>query len=101
LGEVFDIKPSTVIKYAPNAPIQADINCNLLYREQIWFGLGYRTGAAFVGMLEYQITPQIRAGYAYDMSTGPLRTYTSGSHEIMLGIDLGRELVKIKTPRYF
>jgi hypothetical protein len=35
------------------------------------------------------------------MSTSQLRTYTSGSHEVMLGIDFGRDLIKIKTPRYF
>jgi len=101
LGEYIDIKPTTLIKYLPDAPVQADINCNLLYRERIWFGLGYRTGESVVGMLEYQITPQIRAGYAYDMNTSKLRTYTSGSHEVMLGIDFGRDLIKIKTPRYF
>jgi type IX secretion system PorP/SprF family membrane protein len=101
LNEVFDIKPSTMIKYMPNAPIEADINCNLLYRERIWFGVGYRTGDAFIGMLEYQVNPQMRIGYAYDMTTSRLRNYSSGSHEVMLGIDFGRELVKIKTPRYF
>ncbi|MBK7382574.1 MAG: type IX secretion system membrane protein PorP/SprF [Flavobacteriales bacterium] len=101
LSESFDIKPSTMIKYLPSAPIEADVNCNLLYRERVWFGLGYRTGDALVGMVEYQVNPQIRIGYAYDMTTSRLRTYTSGSHEVMLGVDFGRNLVKIKTPRYF
>ncbi|MDQ3101062.1 MAG: type IX secretion system membrane protein PorP/SprF, partial [Bacteroidota bacterium] len=44
LGELFDVKPSTMIKFLPNAPIEADINCNFLYRERVWFGAGYRTG---------------------------------------------------------
>ncbi len=101
LNEVFDIKPSTMVKYLPNTPLVADINCNLLYRERIWFGVGYRTGDSFIGMLEYQINPQMRIGYAYDMTTSRIRNYSSGSHEVMLGIDFGRELVKIKTPRYF
>ena len=101
LGEYFDVKPSTVIKYQPEAPLQADINCNLLYRERVWFGAGYRTGDALVGMVEYQVTPQMRIGYAYDMTTSRLRTYNTGSHEVMLGIDFGKDLVKIKTPRYF
>ena len=52
-------------------------------------------------MAEYQITPQLRIGYAYDMTTSRLRTYTNGSHEVMLGIDFGKDLVRIKTPRYF
>ncbi|MCB0764823.1 MAG: type IX secretion system membrane protein PorP/SprF [Flavobacteriales bacterium] len=101
LGEHFDIKPSTMIKYLPNAPMEADVNCNLLYKERIWFGMGYRTGDALIGMVEYQITPQMRFGYAYDMTTSRLRDYSSGSHEVMLGIDFGRDLVKIKSPRYF
>ena len=101
LSEVFDIKPSIMVKYQPQAPLQGDVNCNLLYKERVWFGVGYRTGDAMVGMVEYQINPQLRIGYAYDMTTSRLRNYTSGSHEVMLGLDLGRELVRIKTPRYF
>lgn len=101
LNEVFDIKPSTLVKYLPNAPVQADVNCNLLYKERVWFGVGYRSGDSFVSMVEYQVDHRLRIGYAYDMSTSRLRNYTSGSHEVMLGMDFGRELVKIKTPRYF
>jgi type IX secretion system PorP/SprF family membrane protein len=100
-GEHLDIKPSTLIKYTPNAPIEADVNCNVLYRERVWLGLGYRTGDALVAMLEYQVSPQLRIGYAYDMTTSKLRTYTTGSHEIMLGFDFGKDLLRIKTPRYF
>ena len=106
-GKVFplngsmDIKPSTMVKYTPSAPVEADVNCNLLYRERVWIGLGYRTGDALVGMLEYQINPMLRIGYAYDMTTSKLRNYSNGSHEIMLGMDLGKEPIRIKSPRYF
>jgi hypothetical protein len=43
----------------------------------------------------------LRIGYAYDLTFSELGTYAKGSHEVMLGLDLGREMVKIKTPRYF
>ena len=101
LGEFFDVKPSVMVKYLPNTPIEADVNCNFLYRERFWFGGGYRTGDAFIWMLEYQVDRQVRIGYAYDMTTTRLRNYSSGSHEIMIGVDFGRETIKIKTPRYF
>lgn len=101
LGEYFDLKPSTLVKFQPDAPMEVDINLNVLYRERIWLGAGYRTGDAVVAMLEYQVTPQLRVGYAYDMNTSRLRSFNSGSHEVMLGVDFGRDLVKIKTPRYF
>jgi type IX secretion system PorP/SprF family membrane protein len=101
LNESFDIKPSTMVRYTSAAPMEADVNCNVLYRERIWFGLGYRTGDAVVGMLEYQVNPMLRIGYAYDMTTSKLRNYTNGSHEVMLGMDFGKEPIRIKTPRYF
>jgi len=101
LSETFDLKPSVLVRVQPQAPVEADVNCNVLYRERFWLGVGYRTGDAVVGMLEYQVNSMLRVGYAYDMTTSRLQAYSGGSHEVMLGIDLGRELIKIKTPRYF
>ncbi|MFZ1688781.1 MAG: type IX secretion system membrane protein PorP/SprF [Flavobacteriales bacterium] len=101
LNANFDLKPSFLVKYELSAPIEADINCNVLYKERFWLGAGYRTGDAIVGMVEYQITQRLRAGYAYDLALNKLRAYTSGSHELMIGFDFGKETIKIKTPRYF
>ena len=101
INESFNVKPSVMIKYQQQAPAEADVNVNVLYKERFWLGIGYRTGDAVVGMVEYQINHQLRIGYAYDMTTSKLRNYNSGSHEIMLGIDLGHDLIKIKSPRYF
>lgn len=101
LSEQFDLKPSTLIKVEPSAPVEVDLNMNLLYRERIWLGVGYRTGDAVVAMVEYQVNPQVRVGYAYDLTISELSGYAKGSHEVMFGLDLGREMVKIKTPRYF
>ncbi|MCB0769544.1 MAG: type IX secretion system membrane protein PorP/SprF [Flavobacteriales bacterium] len=101
LNESLDLKPSTMVRYTPAAPLEADVNCNLLYRERVWLGVGYRTGDAIVGMVEYQVNPMLRIGYAYDMTTSKIRHYSSGSHEIMLGIDLGKDPIRIKSPRYF
>lgn len=101
LNSAFDLKPSVLIKYQQQAPPEVDLNCNVLYKERFWLGVGYRTGDAVVGMVEYQVNPHLRIGYAYDMTTSLLRTYSSGTHEIMLGVDLGHELIRIKTPRYF
>lgn len=68
----------------------------------MWIGVGYRTGDAIIGMLEYNITPQLRAGYAYDFTTTDIGTYSNGSHEIMLGFDFGKDLeIKKRSPRYF
>jgi hypothetical protein len=52
-------------------------------------------------MLEYQLTSMVRAGYAYDMNTSALGPYNGGSHEVMIGFDLGKEPIRIRSPRYF
>lgn len=101
LNEKFKLKPSTLIKYLPTAPLQADINLNLLYNDQFWIGASYRSNSAVVFMVEYQTNARFRVGYAYDLTTTRIRNYSTGTHEIMIGYDFGKDLIKIKTPRYF
>jgi len=101
LNENFKLKPSLLLKYERSAPLQADINMNLLYKNMFWFGASYRTGDAVTFMIEYQTNFRFRVGYAYDLTTSQLRRYSAGTHEIMIGYDFGKKLVKIKTPRYF
>lgn len=106
-GYVFDInedvklKPSTMIKMVSGAPIEADLNMNLWLKDLLGIGGSYRTGDAFVGMIELQATQQIRFGYAYDMPFNPLKYFTKGSHELMLRYEFGKFKTKIKSTRYF
>jgi hypothetical protein len=64
-------------------------------------GVSYRTNDALAIILEYRSNSYFRIGYSYDITLSKLRNYSSGSHEIMIGIDFGKDLVKVKTPRYF
>ncbi|MNJ97473.1 hypothetical protein D3C87_152230 [compost metagenome] len=95
------IKPSVLLKYVAHAPLEADINFSVYYKDMISAGVSYRTRDAVVFLVEYQINSFFRIGYAYDITTTAVRKYSNGSHEIMLGIDFGRDLIKVKTPRYF
>ena len=101
LSEQFKLKPSTLIKYLPSAPLQADLNLNLLYRDQFWIGASYRSMDAVVFMVEYQTNSRFRVGYSFDYSITKIRNYSAGTHEIMIGYDFGKNLIKVKTPRYF
>ena len=106
-GYVFDtskdikIKPSVLLKYVNNAPLEADFNLATVYKDMYWLGVSYRTGDALSFIVEYQANQRFRVGYSYDLTLSKLRHYSAGSHEIMIGIDFGKDLVKIKTPRYF
>ncbi len=106
-GYVFDtstdikIKPSVLLKYVQYAPMEMDLNFSTVYKDTYWAGISWRTGDAVALILEYQANQRFRIGYAYDITTSKLRHYSNGSHEILIGIDFGKELVKVKTPRYF
>lgn len=95
------IKPSALLKYVQHAPLEADINLTVFYKNMISAGVSYRTNDAVVFLVEYQANSFFRIGYAYDLTTTAVRRYSNGSHEIMIGIDFGKDLVKVKTPRYF
>ncbi|MEM7040380.1 MAG: type IX secretion system membrane protein PorP/SprF, partial [Bacteroidota bacterium] len=94
------LKPSFLFKYLLNSPMELDLNANLIIKESLWLGLSYRTGDAVVGMMEYQITPQLRFGYSYDFAITELQKYNNGSHELMVRYEFGYKL-KAMSPRYF
>lgn len=101
LGTHFKLKPNGLIKYVHGAPIQIDINANLLINEVAWFGLSYRNGESISVLLELLITSDFRFGYSYDYILNDLKTISSGSHEIMLNYRIEFKKDKITSPRYF
>lgn len=106
-GYVFDLnkslklKPSILMKFVQGAPIQFDFNANLWLFDMFAVGLSYRTRDSIDALFEFQVTPQLGIGYAYDYTLTPLGKYTSGSHEIMVRYEFGFKKSRIITPRYF
>ncbi len=100
-GGELKLRPSMLVKYTPGAPLQYDINLNVLISDIIWVGASYRSSDAVIILLEYQVDKKLRVGYSYDMTLSDIRRYSSGSHEIVIGYDFGFNVLKMKTPRYF
>ena len=66
---------------------QFDLGVKGMYDDRMWLGAGYRTGSGDITcLLGYTISERYVFGYSYDLSTDPLSTASSGSHEFMLGI---------------
>jgi type IX secretion system PorP/SprF family membrane protein len=101
LGENVSLRPSAVIKMVPHAPLTVDVNATMFFAKVIGVGVGYRTSKDLIFMLEFQSKRRFRMGYAFDMTLSPLRTSNSGSHELMIGLDLGWGKTNFMTPRYF
>ncbi len=93
-GYVFDInsdfklKPAAMFKGVKGAPLSIDITANVLMYDRIEAGIGYRLDDSFSALVNFRVAPQLRVGYAYDMTTSNLSNYSSGSHEIIVLFDL-------------
>lgn len=91
LGDDFKIEPSFLVKYAIPAPPKLDIGARVIYQEQIWLGGAYRHNDAFTALIGYFYKNYLMIGYSYDFTTTNIKKYSSGTHEIMLGIRFSKK----------
>jgi type IX secretion system PorP/SprF family membrane protein len=94
------IKPSVLIKYLHNAPLQFDVTSTFYLNQILGFGFGYRSNDAVYAFVDLKISKQFNLGYGYDFTTSQLKNYSAGSHEIMLRY-LFKYNVNSKSVRYF
>jgi type IX secretion system PorP/SprF family membrane protein len=110
-GLVFDLsldikfRPGFIAKFTNGAPTSYDVTSSFLFYEKIWLGASYRFDDAsnFGAFLDYQISSDIRIGYAYDIPTALIRPYTGGTHEIIMIFEpkFSKKTDLYKSPRYF
>ncbi len=94
-------KPSTVLRMVEGAPVSFDVSAMFLLKQKLWLGAAYRYQDSFAGVVSFQFTDHLQAGYSYDFGTSNMNRYHNGSHEIMLSYDFFKTEVKSKNPRYF
>ena len=95
------LKPSFLVKMVETDHPQLDLNLHALFAEKIWLGAGWRTGDAIVSMMEIQVTPELRIGFARDFTLSEIRDFSAGSNEVLIGFDFGQGITAKRSPRYF
>ena len=104
VSESVKFKPTVLTKFTNGAPATYDVTANFLFYDKLWLGASYRFNDAdgFGAILDYQLAKDFRLGYAYDMPTGEVRPYTTGTHEVILIYETTfRKKGTAKSPRYF
>lgn len=102
MTETFKLKPSFMVQAVRGASLSYDLNVNGWFDDVLSAGLSYRINDAIVGMVELQVTPQIRIGYAYDYTISKLSSYNHGTHELMLRYEFSKtQGERIYSPRYY
>lgn len=91
IGDDFKVEPSFLLKWASPAPIKLDVGARVIYQDQVWLGGAYRHHDAFTALIGYMYKDYLMFGYSYDFTTTNLRNYSTGTHEIMLGLRFSRK----------
>jgi type IX secretion system PorP/SprF family membrane protein len=106
-GYVWDLsyyvkfKPTVLFKAVGGAPPAVDVTANFLIYDKFWIGAMYRWNDAVGALVQYEVNNRLKFGYAYDYIISDIGRYTIGSHEVMLGYDLGRGVGADVSPRFF
>lgn len=90
LSEEIDVEPSFLVKYAFPAPPKMDVGIRGIYDQMLWLGAVYRHNDAVSVLLGYMHRDYLMIGYSYDFTTTKLKRYSSGTHEVMLGLRFSR-----------
>jgi type IX secretion system PorP/SprF family membrane protein len=92
LNDDINMLPSVMVKYISGVfknDYQAEFNVKLQYRDLLWVGGSYRQFDGYAAMLGLNVANTFNVGYSYDVSKSDLKTYTRGTHEIIIGFLLG------------
>ena len=81
-----EIEPSVLVKVLKPVPTQIDAGLKVMYREMLWIGGAYRSHDAYSAMLGVCIQKHITFAYAHDFTFSNLKNYSSGTHEILVGL---------------
>jgi type IX secretion system PorP/SprF family membrane protein len=93
VDSIFALEPALLVKTTNASPVQSDLMLRLRYKDILWIGASYRHEDAIVGMFGFQAN-NLFISYSYDATTSELANYSSGSHEIVLGLRLGSKTLK-------
>lgn len=107
-GVLFDVgnnwifRPTTQVRGALNTPLSIDVTATFISNEKLYFGINYRLAASIGFIMQYQLNPRFKLGYAFDLGTSALlRTTNYGSHEVVISYDMNFTKASVTSPRFF
>ena len=86
--KTFGLEPSILTKTTNWSDTQVDICARVIYLNNVWAGLSYRTSEnAYAFLFGFEMGDMF-IGYSYDTAVQGISNYTGGTHELALGINL-------------
>jgi type IX secretion system PorP/SprF family membrane protein len=92
IGESSFIEPSAWIKYAPNAPVNVDLNLRYQMGSNLWVGIGtsmrgnIHAETGFILGKSLGLSNNLKFGYGFDYSFQSYGPYVGSTHEFNLSV---------------
>ncbi len=84
LSKEVKLVPSALIRMQDKAPLSFDATLITVLYDAVGLGVSYRYGDSVIGLFELQLNNNFHVGYGYDFTASDIRTFSNGTHEIML-----------------
>lgn len=86
LTDEFSAEPSFLFKVVSPVPPQLDLGARVFYKNKMWIGATFRTKDAISTMVGYTHKENLTFGYSYDITTSGLKSYSNGTHELIIAL---------------
>jgi type IX secretion system PorP/SprF family membrane protein len=102
ISDIIKFKPTILYRWAERTPSYVDFTGSFLLYDQVWVGATYRMKNSYGLIFQFNVNPQLKFGYSYDLTTFHPTQVNSGTHEFLISYDFvtirrGRR----NAPRYF
>lgn len=100
MNDNLKLKPSVLLKGVEGAPLSIDLAGNVLINNKFELGVSWRIDDSLNALMNVEVANGFRIGYAYDYTLSNLGDFNSGSHEIILLINISNSRNGL-SPRFF
>jgi len=99
--EGFALEPALAMWMAKGTPPLIDIRLSADIKDVVQAGLVYRVSGSFSGYFSFRVLDNLVLGYAYELPLAYDYPLSSGTHEVVLGLDFELFNKKTLSPRRF
>ncbi|MEA3496630.1 MAG: PorP/SprF family type IX secretion system membrane protein [Bacteroidota bacterium] len=96
INEKFQITPYAIIRMTDAAPLNYEFALQFKYQNQVWLAASYRKEGSIGISAGFLLNDQVSFNYTYEAFGSKLTSQTQGTHDISIGVYLGRGIKEMK-----
>lgn len=88
LSQDVELVPNAFVRMQQSTPLLWDAGARVQYKRNFWLGASYRNDKSIIGMVGLVYNDKFKIGYSYEHKSAGVDGFNSGSHELVLGLQL-------------